>query len=179
MPPRTRSPRRLAVWGLLLGLLLAAGAAPALAHDDLVGTDPADGAVVESLPEALTLTFSAPLLEDAGAIEIAVADAAGRSLTAGDPVLDGVQVTQPLSGEDTGDVSGSITVQWRAVSGDGHPISGEYAFSVGEPSATEAPAPGEATAEFDPTALLVIAAVLVSGVMVVLVAARKRASRED
>lgn len=172
---RTRSRRPIALWGLVLGLLLATGASPALAHDELIGTDPAGGAVLASPPTSLTLTFSGILLDEEGATEVAVLDASGASLTDGDPVLDGVRVTQALTGEG----SGTVTVQWRVVSSDGHPISGEYAFSVGDGVAPATPAPAEPADTFDPTLLLVVAAVLVSGVMVVLVAARKRGAGED
>lgn len=114
------------------GLLL--GASPASAHDELVSTDPAADAAVAELPAVLTLTFSGELLGDAGATEVQVTDASGTSLVAGAPVVQTNVVTQPL----TPGASGAVAVLWRVVSSDGHPISGEYSFSV---AAAPAPSP--------------------------------------
>lgn len=131
---------------LLVAFLLAAGgllsASPAHAHDELVSSDPAADAALDALPGQLTLTFSGELATDPGATELAVTDASGASLAAGDPVVAGTVVTQALSGT----ASGVVTVLWKVVSSDGHPISGEYAFTV-----TAAPAP-TATPTDEPTA---------------------------
>jgi len=168
---------------LLLGVLLVlfGAAAPAAAHDELIGTDPAADAVVAELPASLTLTFSGVLLDDAGTTVVEVLDASCRSLTAGDPVLDGTRVTQPLAGTATG----TVTVVWRVVSSDTHPISGEYAFTVGEGGSAEpcAAAPGDADAGGSPWvvvfAVLGVIAVGVGGALVYLLVARLRARRED
>jgi hypothetical protein len=151
MPSHTTSPRSLrrALTAAAAAVLLTAGgllvAAPANAHDELVSTDPAADAAVDALPAQLTLTFSGELATDAGATELAVTDAAGASLADGDPVVEGTTVTQAL----TGAASGAITVLWKVVSSDGHPISGQYAFTVTAPP-TPTPTP-TATATATPT----------------------------
>lgn len=111
-------------------------AAPAWAHDELLSSDPAADSALAEMPEALTLTFSGDLLADAGATEVQVTDASGTPVTAGTPTVQANVVTQPLRA----DASGAMTVLWRAVSSDGHPISGQYAFSVSGP-ATPTPTP--------------------------------------
>lgn len=135
---------RLAV-ALLVSVLLAAGgvlvAAPAHAHDELVSSDPAADTSLDALPAQLTLTFSGELATDPGATELAVTDATGVSLADGEPAVTGTEVTQAL----TGAASGVVTVLWKVVSSDGHPISGEYAFTV-----TPAPSPS-ATPTDEPT----------------------------
>ncbi len=170
--------RLIAVAGLIAGLLLAAAATPAFAHDELIGADPADGAVLDVLPPELTLTFSGVLLDGEGATELAVTDAGGADLTGGDPVLDGVRVTQPL----TGTASGTVHVAWRVVSSDGHPISGEYTFSVGDVTAPSTPGPSlendVVSVEVFP-AWLAIGILAVIGVTVALVLSRRRPPRED
>jgi len=118
----------LLVTAFVLALGSALGAAPAYAHDELVASDPADGSTVDALPAAITLTYSGDLIADGGATAILVTDAAGADLTAGDPVVDGRTVTQSLEGS----ASGTVTITWKVVSGDGHPISGELVFGVGE-----------------------------------------------
>lgn len=132
-------------------VLLAAGgvlaASPASAHDELVSSDPAAESSVDALPAQLTLTFSGELATDPGATELSVTDAAGASLADGEPAVDGTVVSQPLGGA----ASGVITVLWKVVSSDGHPISGELAFTVIAPS-TPTPTPTSApTATATPT----------------------------
>lgn len=140
--------RRLAV--LTAALLLSAGgvliAAPASAHDELVSTDPAADATLDALPEQLTLTFSGELATDPGATELQVADAGGISLADGPPIIEGTTVTQSLAGA----ASGVVTVLWKVVSSDGHPISGQFAFSVSTaPTPTVTPTPSGSAAPAD------------------------------
>lgn len=125
------------------GVLL--GTAPAFAHDELVSSDPASGSTVDALPAALTLTFSGDLLSDASTTVVQVTDASGASLADGAPTVNANVVTQPL----TGSASGAVTVSWRVVSSDGHPIAGEFGFtSNAAPAATPTPSESpEATPE--------------------------------
>ncbi|WDG19314.1 copper resistance CopC family protein [Microbacterium sp. Clip185] len=118
------------------GVLL--GTAPAFAHDELVSSDPASGSTVDALPAALTLTFSGDLLSDASTTVVQVTDASGASLTDGAPTVSANVVTQPL----TGSASGAVSVAWRVVSSDGHPIAGEFAFTSNA-APTPTPTPSE------------------------------------
>nr|BFF11089.1 hypothetical protein GCM10025699_23920 [Microbacterium flavescens] len=73
-------------------------------------------------------------------------DASGTSLLDGAPTAQDNVLTQPLAGE----ASGEITVLWKVVSSDGHPISGEFAFTVAPAptptdTATPTPTPTEST----------------------------------
>jgi methionine-rich copper-binding protein CopC len=135
MPTKTTSPRPFAraLAAAATALLLTAGglivASPANAHDELASTDPSADSTVDALPEQLTLVFSGELATDPGATELQVTDAAGTSLADGDPVVEGTNVTQTLAGA----ASGAITVLWKVVSSDGHPISGEFGFTVTAP----------------------------------------------
>lgn len=177
-----------------LGLLLAPASA-AHAHDELLGSDPASGATVDTLPAQLTLTFSNAIATDEGASEVAVTDASGTSLVGGPPSAQDNVLTQPLSGE----ASGAITVLWKVVSSDGHPISGEFSFTVTAapvPSETSSPAPTEtetveptkaptvtftpgpdqpaAAADLTPWIVLAIVAVLVAAAVTYLLVSRSR-----
>ena len=144
-PARAR--RSSAVWAALAvaaaSVLLVAS--PAVAHDDLAATDPVAGATLDALPGQLTLTFTADIAPDAGASEVQVTDASGATLTDGAPVAEGAVLTQPLAGK----ASGAVTVLWKVVSSDGHPISGELSFTV-TPAATSEPST-EPTATTNPT----------------------------
>jgi len=125
----------------LVALLTWAGAAPASAHDQLLSSDPADGAVLDAPPAAVTLTFSAEILPISPTI--IVRDAAGTAVVDAEPSVAGAVVTQPLP---PGLPSGAFSVTWRVVSADGHPIEGTFAFTVASsasptPGVTAAPAP--------------------------------------
>lgn len=142
-----------ALIALLLGAALAMIGAPAYAHDELIGSSPAAGSEVAQLPDEITLTFSGVLLDEAGTTQVVVTDASGTDLTDGDPTLDGTKLTQPLA---AGIASGIVTVTWRVVSSDGHPVSDQFTFTVAggadttptesspaeaSPAATATPAP--------------------------------------
>ena len=127
-----RSVRLLRALGILAFALLAAliPARAASAHAELVATDPADGAVVDEAPEALTMQFSEGVSVRPDGIR--VLDATGERVDAGAASSDGSDVTVPIEGEIA---DGTYVVAWRAVSADGHPIRGSYTFSVGEETA--------------------------------------------
>ena len=134
-----------ALFAALLAALLALGA-PAQAHDTLLESDPADGATLETSPEAITLTFSADVLEVSPLVRIT--DVSGEQLAEITPSIDGPVATatleEPLP-------AGTSTVQWRVVSSDGHPIEGTFGVTVEQDAAaeetTEAPAEESSPAE--------------------------------
>ena len=144
--------RRSSVALLLTALLVVVPVGTATAHDQLIGTDPEDGSAVEA-PDDIRLTFSGAI-GDLGA-QVAVTDAAGRSVVEGDPQVDGAVVEQDLVDDLAG---GDYAVVWRVTSEDGHPISGELGFTVVEDEdededdsdeATEASTPDDATGSDD------------------------------
>jgi len=123
----------LAVTGLLGGVAVAP--APALAHDELTGTSPADGATVDTRLEEVTLTFSGVVRADGSTVTVTGRDGATHHdgpLSVRDRV-----VHQPV----TSMGSGTYRVQWRVLAADGHPMTGEFAFTVALPPELE-PAPG-------------------------------------
>ncbi len=134
-----------ALFAALLAALLALGA-PAQAHDTLLESDPADGATLETSPEAITLTFSADILDVSPLVRIT--DENGEQLAEITPSIDGPVATatleEPLP-------AGTSTVQWRVVSSDGHPIEGTFEVTVEQDAAaeetTEAPAAESSPAE--------------------------------
>ncbi len=138
-PPRSRAAALLLAAAAALATLLIA-APPAAAHATLTGSSPADGEVVATAPERVTLTFSeqVALADDA----IRVLDPEGRSVTGGEPtdVSTDDTVSHAIALRD-GLADGTYTVVWHVVSADSHPISGAFTFSVGAPSATAAVVP--------------------------------------
>jgi len=124
-----RSAAPIAVAATLLAAFIVLFSWPqsAAAHDSIIASDPAADSTVETLPEALTLTFSAALIDGNGATEIEVTDATGQSVTDGPAELDGAVVTQPLLTEAA---AGEYHVEWKVVSSDGHPTDGDFRFTV-------------------------------------------------
>ncbi len=112
--------------------------APAHAHDTLISSDPADGATLEVQPDAITLTYSADVLEVSPVVRIV--DESGETLTEVTPTIDGPTVTAPVEEPLP---AGTHTVQWRVVSSDGHPIEGTFTITV-EQGADEAAGPSDA-----------------------------------
>lgn len=116
--------RALAGLGIVVAAVLGA-AAPAAAHAELVGTDPSSGAVLESSPAAIVLTFSEPVEVQPGGIR--VFDARGDRVDDGGVERDGSDVVLPVDLDD-----GGYVVTYRVVSTDGHPIGGGLTFRVGQ-----------------------------------------------
>ncbi|WP_159620922.1 copper resistance CopC family protein [Ruania rhizosphaerae] len=100
-------------------------AAPASAHSALISSDPEDGAVLDTPPTELVLTFNEDILEMGTSIQVTGPD--GAEAAEGDPVLNGPEVTQPLAADLA---AGEYTMIWRVVSADGHPIDGELTFTA-------------------------------------------------
>lgn len=126
----------------LLSLIVAAaavgaafgGASSASAHDSLVSATPTADETVSTASDVV-LTFSANLLGADGGNEVIVVGPDARHYETDCTALAGPALTTPV---ELGP-AGEYQVTWRAVSSDGHPVSGTYAFAY-------APAPGATAA---------------------------------
>ncbi|MFG2515023.1 copper resistance CopC/CopD family protein [Streptomyces sp. NPDC048584] len=117
----------LAVTGALL-----AGAAPASAHAALTGSDPGQGAVVDTAPAQISLTFSEQIAVSDDAVR--VLDPKGKRIDKGEPANpSGTTYTVRLL---SGLPDGTYTVAYQVVSADSHPVAGAFTFSIGAPSET-------------------------------------------
>ncbi len=116
----------------LLGALLAALAAPAsaLAHATLVHESPNLGERLASPPAQVVLTYDQPV--DAVRDALVVLDAKGKNV-AGAPKA--VKTRRELLVSLPKNLpTGAYTVRWRALSSDGHVVSGLYTFGVRVPA---------------------------------------------
>ncbi|MCO7220178.1 copper resistance protein CopC, partial [Klenkia sp. PcliD-1-E] len=119
--------RRLVVV-LLAGVGLLLGAAgPASAHATLVTSSPAEGARLDTAPAEVTLQFDEAVSLGAGYAR--VLGAGGDRVDTGAASVTDDVLTIPLR-DDLPDASYVVT--WRVVSADSHPVSGAYAFVVGD-----------------------------------------------
>ncbi len=98
----------------------------ASAHNELVSTDPADGAVLDVAPTSIAFTFSAevPLTS----ATVTVIDPAGVRTDV--PDLTHGATTSVLVAPLPALPAGEVTVRWRLVSEDGHPLTGRVVFTI-------------------------------------------------
>ncbi|WP_396215987.1 copper resistance protein CopC [Gemmatimonas sp.] len=127
----TRSTRRLLPLVVAMCVVPAAATAARLPHLKLKAMFPGKDTTLVSSPDAVKLWLSEPA--DLPATKVAIADAAGtavpvakltRGAQSADPVV--AKFTSPLA-------SGKYTVTWKAMSKDGHVVSGVYSFTVALP----------------------------------------------
>lgn len=142
-----RVPRRvLSALAALVGVaaLVLGGAAPAFAHDGLVGTSPADGATVTSAPDAVELEFTGEPLPLGTLVTVTGPD--GAEVSSGDADISGTTVTQAVTPDPA---PGAYSVEWRSTSSDGHALSGTFDFTVTASGGTAAPGAGSSPATAD------------------------------
>lgn len=121
-----RRTRAAATLTALLALTALAGTAPAQAHDALASTSPSDGQTITENPGKVSITLTnAPETGIPGSNSIEVTAPDGHVVSTGDITADGAT----LSIAADIDHAGEHTVAWRAVSADGHPIEGTFAFT--------------------------------------------------
>lgn len=128
--PRTL-PHRLALLTLAVCTVVLSvvglSAGTAWAHNTLETTDPADGAVLAAAPAEITWTFTKEVPLET--MTVTLIDAAGvRSELSGSVhgAAGNTVVVTPLPALQ----SGPISLRWRLVGPDGHPITGRVDFTV-------------------------------------------------
>lgn len=111
-----------AVAALLAALLLAPSAH---AHDYLVSSSPEQGATLADAPSEVTLQFNTAIGQQFA--QVAVVGTDGTGYAQGEPTVDGAVVTQAVADLPAG---AAVTISYRVVSSDGHPIGGTVTFSI-------------------------------------------------
>ncbi len=127
---------RRALCACAAGLTLATfvGVGRVSAHAELLTSDPAPGAVLDTAPKQITLTFTEPVEISLGAIRLFDGSGASIDVSAarhldGDEAI--VAVDLPALAD------GSYVVDWRVVSADSHPVHAAFTFQVGPESNLE------------------------------------------
>ena len=106
---------------------LLLGASPAAAHNTLLSSSPADGAQITDNPTQISFLFDLPAPLETASAELIEPNGVRTDLTglthgpAGD-----TEIVVPLPA----DLSGQMTVRWRLVGPDGHPLTGRVSFTV-------------------------------------------------
>lgn len=139
---------------LLAGVAVLLGTAgPASAHATVVTSSPSDGARLQAVPDEVTVQFDEDVSLGAGYAR--VLGAGGDRVDTGAASVTDQTLTIPLR-DDLPEASYVVT--WRVVSADSHPVSGAYAFVVGDGELAPATA-AESGTDVDPVvgALLPVA----------------------
>ncbi len=161
---------RLSLVVAMIGVLGLLGAGPALAHDALIDSYPADGATLDVAPTSVTLRFN-DAVQNLTPL-ITVVDPVGDRWEGSPVTVLNNTVSVPVNPLGA---AGTYTVAYRVVSADGHAVAGATTFDLttaGSGSANVAPT-GDAGGATDSIpawvwmlgAGLVVALVIVVGVV--------------
>lgn len=129
MIPMTRTrwtALRLGFVALLVAAMSVIAFAPASAHDQLVSSNPEDGAKLDKQPEWIELNFSGDVQQVGSEVKVEID---GTNVSAGELAVEGTKLTVALPDNLK---PGEYKVIWRVVSADGHPVSGEYGFTLND-----------------------------------------------
>ncbi len=106
---------------------------PVSAHNTLLSSDPVEGAVLDVAPTQLTLDFGKAVPLDTLSIEIIDATGVRSDLVGSTHGSNGeTEVLTPLPVLSPGE----MTLRWRLVGPDGHPITGRISFTIAATPAT-------------------------------------------
>ncbi len=146
---RSCRPVLVAIAAVLVALVLVPVAG---AHARLIATEPTNDSVLDQSPRSVLLRFDEPVETAFGAIR--VYDARAHRVDSG-------EVERPSEKEARISVDrrlgrGTYTVTWRAVSADGHPVSGAFVFHVGAPGANPAGVAAQVLEGGTPTSVTVL-----------------------
>ncbi|MGX4652844.1 copper resistance CopC family protein [Micromonospora sp. SCSIO 07396] len=133
-----RVPRLVRAVPVLVGVALGVAllpASPALAHNSLTGSNPANGAKVAAAPAAVELRFLAKL--DPGRTKITVTGPDNVPAAGGEPTFSGSRVRVPFAPG----AAGLYIVDYQLPSSDGHPVKGEVRFTLTTGTAAAPPSP--------------------------------------
>lgn len=98
------------------------------AHADLASSSPANGAILETTPTEVVLTFTTTI--DNQVFEIDALNVEMVSVANGEPSLNQTRDVLTIGLSDQ--LSGLITIPYSVISKDGHPIEGSISFTVKE-----------------------------------------------
>jgi copper transport protein len=128
--------RRIPVWcAAAIAIVTMAWPGAASAHAILEESTPAPSSVLESSPDEITLDFN-EAIEDA-LLSIRLFDADQREVSTGNATRDDTDTSIARASVSSLD-DGVYVVVWRAVSADGHPVSGAFPFQVGDTATVNA-----------------------------------------
>lgn len=103
----------------------------AFAHGEMVQATPAVDSNVLTAPQDISIEFDGKLQTIGNAVVnlITVTDNQGQVISSPTSVVEANKISTRLL---LTDITGLVSVHYRIVSEDGHPVEGDYSFTVGE-----------------------------------------------
>lgn len=103
----------------------------AFAHGEMVQATPAVDSNVLTAPQDVSIEFDGKLQTIGNAVVnlITVTDNQGQVISSPTSVVEANKISTRLL---LTDITGLVSVHYRIVSEDGHPVEGDYSFTVGE-----------------------------------------------
>ena len=103
----------------------------AFAHGEMVKATPAVDSNVLTAPTEVSIEFDGKLqiIGNTNVNSIEVTDDQGQLISSPTSVVEGNKISTKLQ---LTDITGLVSVHFRIVSEDGHPVEGDYSFTVGE-----------------------------------------------
>ena len=103
----------------------------AFAHGEMVQATPAVDSNVLTAPTEVSIEFNGKLqiIGNTNVNSIEVTDNQGQVISSPTSVVEGNKISTKLQ---LTDITGLVSVHFRIVSEDGHPVEGDYSFTVGE-----------------------------------------------
>ena len=162
----------------VVALLAGVFAGPASAHSALIGSNPDQGAKIDTAPERVVLTFNEDIKPAYATLVVVGPD--NNYWQKGEPVVSGAEVSVPLQGLGQ---AGEYKINYRVTSADGHPIEGQRTFEL---TAAGNGQPGQQADDWQPEVddhgvkawMFIVGGVvvvlLVAGALALMVAKRRR-----
>jgi len=116
---------------------------PVLAHTDLVSVEPATDQVMLTLPSEIKLTFGEAVLAEGTFASITTAAGSVETTVRVEAANVYVAIPADLVGPD-------VTISWKTVTADGHPLDGETVYKLAENRGVATP---EVTTMEEPVAI--------------------------
>ena len=112
---------------LFTAVLLGLATPAAMAHSELVSSNPSASTSIQELPQQIELEFNEELLNLGSGNSISIMSPSGEDLGMGETSTDGSRITRLLN---TTSELGSFEVKYRVASADGHVLQGSYSFNL-------------------------------------------------
>jgi methionine-rich copper-binding protein CopC len=169
---KRKNPGALLLILCLLPLLLTQQST-AFAHTKLLTATPAAGSEIQDWPTSITLEFDDELqnLGDEKANFVVVNNAVGDQVSETDEQISGNTITVTLAANE---VKGPVLVFYHVVSGDGHPVEGEFKFTYGVGEITAQGVEAEQFNKYPLGIYLASAVFIVSGLFFAIFSYRRR-----
>jgi len=115
------------LYRVILGISLFSVLAinPVFAHTDLVSVEPATDQVMLILPSEINLTFGEAILAEGTFASITTAAGSVETTVRVEAAVIYVAIPADLVGPD-------VTISWKTVAADGHPIDGETVYTLAQ-----------------------------------------------